>query len=111
MQASNVSAIAAVGTASWRVNGDAAWAWVTSMQVPTCASVGPVARPPQWVEWVNGVETEGELEALRRSAVHERPFGKEGWQVAVAGRLGLEHTLRSGGRPTTKPVGPATTAD
>lgn len=59
----------------------------------------PVPRPRRWLEYVNGVETEAELEALRRSAVRERPFGAESWQAAVASRLGMQHTLRPRGRP------------
>ncbi len=59
----------------------------------------PIARPRRWLEYVNGVETEAELEALRRSANRERPFGTETWEKAVAGRLGLQHTMRPRGRP------------
>jgi putative transposase len=66
----------------------------------------PIARPRHWLEWVNGVETEAELEAVRRSVVRERPFGVEAWQEEVAGHLGLQHTLRPRGRPK-KPAGEA----
>ena len=53
----------------------------------------------RWLEYVSGIETETELEALRRSANRERPFGTETWEKAVAGRLGLQHTMRPRGRP------------
>lgn len=59
----------------------------------------PIQRPRDWLGYVNGVETEAELEALRRSALRERPFGTEAWETAVAARLGMQHTLRSRGRP------------
>ncbi len=59
----------------------------------------PVPRPRNWVELVNEVQTEGELEALRRSVVRGRPFGREEWQRRTAKQLGLEHTLRPRGRP------------
>jgi hypothetical protein len=59
----------------------------------------PVPVPESWLQYVNGVESEAELEALRRSAVRGAPFGEESWQRATAERLGLGSTLRSRGRP------------
>jgi putative transposase len=59
----------------------------------------PVARPRNWVTWVNEPETSVELEALRVSVNRGRPFGSEVWQVRTAKQLGLESTLRSRGRP------------
>jgi putative transposase len=60
---------------------------------------GPVARGADWVRRVNDVQTEAELEALRRSVARGRPYGPEGWVENVAGRLGLRSTLRPPGRP------------
>jgi putative transposase len=60
---------------------------------------GPEALPADWLERVNAVQTEAELEALRRSVVRGCPYGSEAWQARVAGQLGLGHTLRPRGRP------------
>ncbi len=59
----------------------------------------PVARPPRWVDWVNELQTETELEALRRCVTRGQPFGSEVWVRRTALRLGLEATLRPRGRP------------
>jgi putative transposase len=60
---------------------------------------GPVALPGDWRQWVNGAETAGELEALRRSSARGAPFGEAGWQRRTAELLGLQSTLRRRGRP------------
>lgn len=60
---------------------------------------GPVAKPEQWTRIVNGVETEAELIALRRSTERGTPFGDPDWQSATADQLGLESSLRPRGRP------------
>jgi len=59
----------------------------------------PLIRPRNWTALVNRVETEAELEALRKSVTRGRPFGSEIWQKRAAKRLGLESTFRSRGRP------------
>lgn len=59
----------------------------------------PVSMPDNWVALVNQPQTEAEVAALRRSVVRGRPFGCELWQKRIAGRLGLEFTLRPRGRP------------
>jgi putative transposase len=59
----------------------------------------PFALPDQWVDHVNQVETEAELEAVRRCVQRGSPFGQEPWLKATAKRLGLESTLRPRGRP------------
>ncbi len=64
----------------------------------------PLAPGERWLDYVNQVETEAELKALRRSASSGTPFGETVWQQRTAKRLGLESTLRSPGRPkSTKP--------
>ena len=60
---------------------------------------GPVAKPSDWLTWVDGAETEAELAALRRSVVRGLPYGAEAWQKATAEQLGLQATLRPLGRP------------
>jgi len=62
----------------------------------------PLVRGDRWLEYVNQVETEAELKALRRSAWSGTPFGDTLWQQATAKRLGLESTLRSPGRPKAR---------
>ncbi len=63
----------------------------------------PLALPPNWVEHVNAPQTEGELEALRRSLRRSCPFGSTSWQKQMANRQGLSHTLRPLGRPKKVP--------
>jgi len=62
----------------------------------------PVPLPDDWVQCVNGPETEAELQALRRSILRGQPFGSEKWQERVTKKLGLEHTIRRPGRPKKK---------
>jgi putative transposase len=59
----------------------------------------PVPVPGNWVEWVNGPQTEAELEAVRQSVARGRPFGSDAWQRQTAVSLGLGYTLRPIGRP------------
>jgi putative transposase len=60
---------------------------------------GPIVWPKRWAALVNGVETEGELAALRRCVERGQPFGSEAWVRRTAGALGLASTLRARGRP------------
>ncbi len=62
-------------------------------------SAWPVARPRNWLSWVNQPQTPQELQALRRSVQRGRPYGNGGWQKRIAKRLGLESTFRARGRP------------
>jgi putative transposase len=82
------------------------WHRVHQTQLPWL-STGPLALPGDWTEYVNGVETEGELAALRRSVLRGAPFGDEAWQRRAAERLGLQSSLRRPGRPS-KARGPET---
>jgi putative transposase len=66
-------------------------------------SDGPLPLPADWVERVNAVQTEGELEALRRSVQRSCPLGSSAWQKQMAADLGLGHTLRPRGRPKKGP--------
>jgi putative transposase len=59
----------------------------------------PVARPSDWLRWVNQPQTEKELEAVRQSVRRGRPFGDPDWQARTAKRLHLEFTFRQRGRP------------
>jgi putative transposase len=81
------------------------WAWSSARwwregaQPPLYLDRGPVARPSDWLEWVNEPESEAELEALRASVIRGRPYGAVGWVKRIVARLGLEKTLRPRGRP------------
>jgi putative transposase len=59
----------------------------------------PLPRPRRWVELVNEVQTEAELEALRRCVTRGAPLGSSTWIESTVRKLGLEFTLRSRGRP------------
>jgi putative transposase len=59
----------------------------------------PVREPDDWLTIVNQPQTEAELKALRQSVQRNQPFGSAHWTQRTAKRLGLEHTLRSRGRP------------
>jgi putative transposase len=63
---------------------------------------GPLALPRRWLQHVQRPQTEGELEALRRSVARGCPFGEASWQERTAKRLGLQSTLRPRGRPWPK---------
>jgi putative transposase len=63
----------------------------------------PLPVPADWIAYVNGVETEGELEALRRCVLRGAPYGASRWQRQTAKRLGLEASLRARGRPRQSP--------
>lgn len=59
----------------------------------------PIGRPRDWRSRVNRIETQAELEALRRSVQRGRPYGGEAWRKRTIARLGLEWTVRPRGRP------------
>ena len=59
----------------------------------------PLDRPVDWLEYVNGVETEAELAALRAAVLRGSPFGSRAWTDRTATQLGLQSTLRARGRP------------
>ena len=67
----------------------------------------PIERPVDWAAFVNEPHTRDELEALRRSVNRGCPFGEDDWQIATAGELGLEWTLRPRGRPRKTAAGEA----
>ena len=55
--------------------------------------------PRNWRSWVNKVETEAELQAVRTSVKRGLPFGESHWSLSSAARLGLQSTTRPRGRP------------
>jgi putative transposase len=73
--------------------------WQDGVVRPSWLEEGPVARPKNWLKWVNQPLTEAELKALRRCANRGTPYGSAAWMEKIAKRLGLESTLRPRGRP------------
>jgi putative transposase len=63
---------------------------------------GPLPKRNGWTNYVNGVETEAELAALRHCLNRGAPFGDPEWQQSTAKLLGLESSLRPRGRPRRK---------
>ena len=60
----------------------------------------PVARPVDWLSYVNQGAEAAELEAIRRSTRRGCPYGDEAWVQNTAEQLGLTTTLRARGRPS-----------
>lgn len=65
-------------------------------------SAWPLARPRNWVAWVNRGLNEEQMEGIRTCVQRGRPFGPERWLRRTAARLGLAFTLRGPGRPRKK---------
>ncbi len=59
----------------------------------------PLPIPGDWAKRVSRVQTEAELEAVRRSVARGQPFGSETWQKQTARALDLEYTFHKQGRP------------
>jgi putative transposase len=59
----------------------------------------PVARPGEWLAYVNRPAERAELDAVRRCARRGSPYGDEAWTQGIAEELGLKSTLRPRGRP------------
>ena len=53
-----------------------------------------LCRKANWADYVNWLETETELAAVRRSVDRGSPFGDEPWSKRAVRRLGLESTIR-----------------
>jgi hypothetical protein len=52
------------------------------------AHEGPIPRGERWCEWVNGIESEAELNAIRHSISRGSPFGMRRWRVSTVRRPG-----------------------
>jgi putative transposase len=59
----------------------------------------PIAKPVDWLKFLNTPTPADELKQLQRSVRRGAPFGSETWVQTVAGEHGLDHTLRAPGRP------------
>ncbi|MBN1341734.1 MAG: transposase [Phycisphaerae bacterium] len=59
----------------------------------------PVHRPTNWVKQVNEPVSPREQEAIRICITRACPYGGAQWQQRMVRKLGLQHTIRSEGRP------------
>jgi len=59
----------------------------------------PLPRPRSWHQYVNQLQSELELKAIRLSVQRGQPYGDDAWARTTAARLGLESTFRPRGRP------------
>ena len=62
----------------------------------------PLPTPRGWKSLVNEPQTEGEVDAIRRSVTRGQPYGGDVWTRRTAAALGLGSTLRPRGRPKRK---------
>src|SRR5262249_32563671 len=74
---------------------------VAETQMPWL-SAWPVAPACDWTAYVNPVEKESELVALRNAVHRGAPYGDPVWQQQTAEKLGLQSSLRPPGRPRKK---------
>lgn len=82
------------------------WRWSSLWRVrrgvaddPPGVHPWPIARPNDWLAYVNRQPEAKELDRLRRCARRGSPYGEEGWVAGVAEQLSLRCTLRPRGRP------------
>jgi putative transposase len=73
--------------------------WRTQSDATLKLAAPPVAMPSNWSEYVNGTQTQHELDQLRSCVHRQRPFGQSGWVELTARELGLTSSIRSVGRP------------
>jgi putative transposase len=74
--------------------------WLASPErAPVRLEPGTVPRGRLWVDGVNAVTADVELERVRESVRRDRPLGSSSWTLETARALGLEHSLRPRGRP------------
>jgi len=59
----------------------------------------PVERPRDWLAAVNRPLANEHLQDIRQAVARGAPLGTDQWRVRMAGRLGLQPTLRPRGRP------------
>jgi putative transposase len=81
----------------WRRGGR--WRRVARVRQEPEFGPWPFARPRNWVERVNEVQSPTEEGALRRAVRRGQPFGSPEWKSSTAHRLGLSSTLRPRWRP------------
>ena len=67
-------------------------------QAPLRLEPGTVPRGTLWVEGVNAVTADIDLEIARESVRRDRPFGTSEWTLKTAKALNLESSIRPRGR-------------
>ena len=82
-----------------------AWRWSSLWQwrndrCDVALAPWPLPRFSSWLDYVQTVQSEAELAALRASLTRGSPFGNDQWRVETASQLGLEKTLHPRGRPS-----------
>src|SRR5262249_17814485 len=55
--------------------------------------IWPLDAPADWIDQVNGGQTAGELDVLRKSVNRGTPYGSEHWTMGIANMLGLEFAI------------------
>jgi putative transposase len=76
------------------------WARVHGEEaIKALLSPWPVERPANWTARVNAPLSAKELTRVRVSIERGRPYGADDWVRSTVSDLGLEHTVRSEGRP------------
>lgn len=60
------------------------WRWSSGGDCPASDRIvpfseGPIARPADWLRWVNEPQTGEEVAAIRRSIIKGRPYGTDDW--------------------------------
>jgi len=75
------------------------WHAHASLEKPEWLSEWPMGKPNDWIDTVNGRQSDEEVGVIRTSLMRGRPFGAEDWQKDVAHVLGLDASLRPRGRP------------
>jgi putative transposase len=74
-------------------------AWRLRRTVGPQLTQPPSPLPRDWPSLVNEPQTPSEVDALRKCAHHQRPFGTAGWVDETARRIGLPVTPPARGRP------------
>ena len=79
------------------------WRWCglwrrTPADKESLLSKWPIDMPSDCVCWVNELQTMAEVGALRNGVNRGAPCGSEEWMMRMAKMLGLQRTLRIGGR-------------
>jgi putative transposase len=76
------------------------WHWNEGGRVAKeLLSPWPVRRSPNWLDYVNTPETQGELDAIRNCAKRGSPYGTDSWCDQMIKTLNLEITVNPRGRP------------
>jgi putative transposase len=77
-------------------------AGLTDGPPPVPLAPWPADRPADWLACVNDPLPEADAANLQIGVAKGRPFGDDSWVRRTVADLGLTHTLRPAGRPTTR---------